>query len=56
MVTGKIKSMQEFYQKYLPIYIKKYPIEMQVSKEEAEYLRWRRGEVWEMPNKGVTNG
>ena len=37
-----IKSMDEYYIKYLPEYAKKYPITMRVSKEEAEHLKWRR--------------
>ncbi len=44
MSKGEIRTMDEYYKKYLPEYIKKYPITMQVSREEEEYLRWRRGE------------
>lgn len=44
-----IKSMDEFYERYLPEYAKKYPITMRVSKEEADYLKWKRGE-WKTLN------
>lgn len=46
----EIKTMDEYYAKYLPKYAKKYPITMRVSKEEADYLKWRRGE-WQLNNK-----
>jgi len=39
-----IKTMEGFYNKYLPEYAAKYPIEIRVSKEEEAYIRWRRGE------------
>jgi len=43
-MSGEIRTIDEYYKKYLPEYIKKYPIAMQVSQEEEKYLRRRRGE------------
>lgn len=44
-VQEGVKNMDEFYKKYLPDDDKKYPVTMRVSKEEEEYLRWKRGEA-----------
>ena len=38
-----IKSMDEFYKKYLPEDYKKYPITMRVSEEEQKLIYARRG-------------
>ncbi len=40
-----IANMEEYYEKYLPEYAKKYPITMRVTKEEERHIRFHRREM-----------
>jgi len=49
-----VTNLDEFYEKYLPKYDKKYPITMRVTKEEERHILFHRGA---MPfKKEVSNG
>lgn len=48
-MSNKIKSMDEFYKKYLPEHDRKYPIDMRVSEEEKRHILFHRGETFEIP-------
>jgi len=48
-----ITTMDEYYEKYLPKYAKKYPITIRVTKEEERYILFHREEI---PFKEVQDG
>lgn len=44
------RSIEAFEEYYLPKYCEKYPIRMRVNEEEAQHIKFHRGENWEATN------
>ncbi len=46
-----VKTIEEFKETYVPEYLKKYPITMDVSEEERKHILFHRGGLYGQDNQ-----